>query len=90
MLRLLANEKRLLILCHLSAAGEMSVGSLSAVVGLGQSALSQHLARLRAEGLVATRRQSQSIFYRIAEPKVADLIAAMTRIFCADLDRDAP
>lgn len=87
MLRLLANEKRLLILCHLAGAGEMSVGSLAEEVGLGQSALSQHLAKMRAEGLVATRRQAQTIFYRVADPRVAEIIELMTRMFCAELKK---
>jgi ArsR family transcriptional regulator, virulence genes transcriptional regulator len=60
-LRLLANEKRLLVVCRLALEGEMSVTALGEAVSLSQSALSQHLARLRADGLVATRRQSQTL-----------------------------
>lgn len=61
-LKSIAHEGRLLVLCYLSEAGEMSVGELAGRVGLSQSALSQHLAKLRAEGLVATRKQAQTVY----------------------------
>lgn len=80
-LRALSNEARLLVLCQLGG-GEKSVGELNASVGLSQSALSQHLAKLRAEGLVATRRESQTIYYRIADPRVTQLVTALHGIFC--------
>jgi DNA-binding transcriptional ArsR family regulator len=80
-LRALSNEARLLVLCQLGR-GEKSVGELNALVGLSQSALSQHLAKLRAEGLVATRREAQTIFYRIADPRVTALVTALYGIFC--------
>jgi DNA-binding transcriptional ArsR family regulator len=83
LLRLLANEKRLLTLCQLSHAGEMSVTELGDVVGLGQSALSQHLAKLRADGLVATRREAQTLFYRIADKRIGELLVALYAIYCA-------
>ncbi|HWL82712.1 MAG TPA: metalloregulator ArsR/SmtB family transcription factor [Roseomonas sp.] len=82
MLRLLANERRLLILCLLIAEGETSVGSLVERVGLSQPALSQHLARLREDGLVATRRTGTTIHYRIADPRVARIIATLHDVFC--------
>jgi DNA-binding transcriptional ArsR family regulator len=82
LLRLLANERRLLILCRLVAEREMSVGALSAAVGLGQSALSQHLAKMRAEGLVATRRDAQTVLYRIADPNVARVLKLLKDIYC--------
>ncbi len=85
LLRLLANEKRLLILCYLIVHGEMSVGALVEAVGLSQSALSQHLAKLRDDGLVAFRRQSQTIFYRVADPKAARVIELLKDLFCPDL-----
>ena len=69
LLKLLANENRLLILCRLVVAGEMSVGDLAEAVDLSQSALSQHLAKMRDDGLVATRREAQTVFYRIADPE---------------------
>ncbi|SPJ22557.1 ArsR/SmtB family transcription factor [Palleronia abyssalis] len=82
-LALLSNANRLMVLCHL-LEGERSVGALQGQLALSQSALSQHLARLRAAGMVATRRESQSIFYRIADPRLHDLIDALYRIYCAD------
>jgi DNA-binding transcriptional ArsR family regulator len=82
LLRLLANENRLLILCRLIAAQEMSVGDLANAVGLSQSALSQHLAKMRDDGLVATRRDGQTIFYRLADKNVARVLTLLKNIFC--------
>ena len=79
----LANEKRLLVLCHL-VGGERSVGELAALVGLSQSALSQHLARLREDGLVATRREAQTVWYRLGDPRAARVLAVLHEIYCAD------
>lgn len=81
-LALLANAKRLLILCYLTQ-GEASVGSIQRAVGMGQSALSQHLARMREAGIVATRRDAQTIFYRLDDPEIASLLAALYDTFCA-------
>ena len=67
MLKALSNEKRLMILCKLLEHGEMSVNSLIVDVGLSQSAMSQHLARMRDEKIVDTRRDAQQIFYRLAK-----------------------
>ena len=78
----LGHEGRLRLLCYLAEAGEVSAGELTVRVGLSQSALSQHLGKLRAEGLVTTRKQSQVVFYRIAEPKVLDLLNALRAIYC--------
>ena len=82
------NPKRLLILCHLAklereGTGEASVGALQKEIGLSQSALSQHLARLRAAGMVATRRESQTIHYRLADDETRSLMAALYAVFCA-------
>ncbi|MTE01061.1 metalloregulator ArsR/SmtB family transcription factor [Paracoccus sp. YIM 132242] len=82
-LALLANAKRLLILCEL-VRGERSVGALQQAVGLSQSALSQHLAKLRDAGMVDTRRESRTIFYRIGDPGLAVLMAALSEAFCKD------
>lgn len=82
LLRLLANESRLLVLCRLAGEGEMGVGALAEAVGLSQPALSQHLARLREDGLVATRREAQSVFYRIADPKVGRVLALLRELYC--------
>jgi DNA-binding transcriptional ArsR family regulator len=82
-LRLLGNEKRLLVLCRLAMAGEMSVGELAEAVGLSQSALSQHLSKLRADDLVATRREAQVLHYRIRDPRVERLLEALYLIYCS-------
>lgn len=81
LLRATANEQRLLILCHL-VEGELSVGALHEQLALSQSALSQHLARLREAGLVATRREGQSIVYSLAEGPVRSLMATLHEIYC--------
>lgn len=81
LLRLLGNEKRLMVLCQL-ADGELSVGALQAMIGLSQSALSQHLALMREQGLVATRRESQTIHYRIADPAALRVIQTLAELFC--------
>lgn len=85
LLKLLGNEKRLLILCFLSVRGEMTVGELVEVVKLSQSALSQHLARLRADGLVAFRRTSQTLHYRIADRRALQVLGVLKEIYCADM-----
>ena len=82
LLKSLGNGTRLMILCHLSQA-EMSVGELQAMLGITQSALSQHLARLRSDGLVGTRRESQTIHYSLASPEAARVIATLYEMFCA-------
>lgn len=86
-LRLIANEKRLLVLCQLAQAGELSVSALGEAVKLSQSALSQHLAKLRADGLVAARRESQTLYYRIADNRIGALLDALYDIYCASPDR---
>jgi DNA-binding transcriptional ArsR family regulator len=82
LLKLLANEHRLLILCRLAAERELAVGELMKSVKLGQSALSQHLARMREEGLLATRRDAQTIYYRIANRDVARILSVLRNIYC--------
>ena len=81
LLRLLANETRLMVLCQL-ADGELSVGAIQARINLSQSALSQHLARLREQGVVATRREGQTIHYRIADPAALRVIQTLAELFC--------
>lgn len=81
LLRALANERRLAILCEL-VAGERPVGELIAAVGLQQSALSQHLAKLRAAGVVATRREAQTVYYRLHDPAAAALMSTLAEIYC--------
>lgn len=82
MLRVVGNEQRMLVLCLLVAHTEMSVGGLLEHVPLSQSALSQHLARMREEGLVSFRREAQTLYYRIADPDVEKLLATLKEIFC--------
>ena len=81
LLRALANEKRLMVLCQL-ADGERSVSDLLHGAGISQSALSQHLAVLRSKGLVATRREAQTIWYRIQDPAALKVVATLAEIFC--------
>lgn len=85
-LKLLAHEGRLLVLCHLADSGELSAGSLGRLIGLSHSAMSQHLALLRAQGLVATRRDSQTVIYRIADPRVHRLLALLKDLYCPELE----
>jgi ArsR family transcriptional regulator len=82
-LRELANPHRLMVLCSLAEAGEMKVGDIAQRVGLSQSALSQHLARLREEGLVAFTRDAQVVRYRIADARIEALLATLYQLYCA-------
>ena len=88
MLKAMANECRLLVLCHLAASGELSVGQLAERVDLGQSALSQHLARLREEGLVRTRKQAQTVYYSLCDPKAERVLILLHDLFCPELGSD--
>ncbi len=81
LLKALANESRLMILCTLMA-GEMSVGELNEQVPLSQSALSQHLASLREAGLVATRKEAQIVFYRLQGDEAVKVIEVLQSIYC--------
>lgn len=82
MLRALANERRLMILCLLVTDQELTVGNLAEELALSQSATSQHLARMREEGLIAFRREAQSLYYRIADQRVKRMIATLKAIYC--------
>lgn len=82
MLKALANEKRLMILCKLLERGEMSVLPLAEAVELSSSALSQHLARMREEGVVGSRRDRQTIHYHLADPDVGKLLQTLKSIYC--------
>ena len=81
-LKTLGNGKRLELLCALMRRGEANVTQLAAAVDLSMSAASQHLSKLRVEGLVLTRRDHQSIWYRIGDARLDDLIAALYDIYC--------
>ncbi|MGI9258024.1 MAG: ArsR/SmtB family transcription factor [Gammaproteobacteria bacterium] len=83
LLKALSNRSRLMILCSLSKE-ELSVGELHQKVPLSQSALSQHLARLRTENLVKTRRESQTIYYSLYDDRASRLIAVLYEMFCSD------
>jgi len=85
LLKAMSNEYRLLILCQL-LGGERSVGSLERAVGLSQSALSQHLARLRRDDLVRTRRVAQTIFYSLKGDEVASVLSTLYDLYCATPD----
>jgi len=78
----LANERRLMILCKLVEYGEATVGSLVDAVGISQSALSQHLSKMRDEGIVTFRKESQTVWYRIADPRIEKLFATLHQLFC--------
>src|SRR5690606_26412344 len=82
LLRTVGNEHRLLVLCLLIEDGELSVGEVLAHVDLSQSALSQHLAKMRDEGLVTYRREAQTLYYRVDNPAVEKLIATLKSIYC--------
>ncbi len=81
LLSALAHSKRLMAMCRMMDE-EVSVGVLAEAVGLGQSALSQHLSKLRALGLVTTRRDGQTIYYRLASPEARELIGTLYRLYC--------
>ena len=85
LLKSLANDQRLLILCKL-VDGELTVGQIAEHVSLSQSSLSQHLAKLRAEGLVATRKSKQHVFYSLASPEAMAIIETLYGIYCAPVD----
>src|SRR5690554_7587172 len=82
LLKAIGNENRLLVLCLLIQVGEMSVGAMLEHIPLSQSALSQHLGRMRDEGLVSYRRESQTLYYRIANPDVGKIVATLKDIYC--------
>jgi len=84
LLKALANENRLMILCSL-AQGELNVSELNDRVHLSQSALSQHLAWLRRENLVQTRRDAQTIYYSLQGTKAKAVIQVLQSIYCANL-----
>lgn len=82
LLKLLGNKHRLLIVCCLMMRGEMTVSELVSAIGLSPSALSQHLARLRGDGLVAFRRTAQVLHYRIADERAASVIEVLKDTYC--------
>lgn len=81
LMKTLGHKDRLMVLCHLSA-GEKSVGELAGLLDIPQSPLSQHLARMRKEQLVKTRREAQTIYYSIAREDAARIVALMHELYC--------
>ena len=78
----LANERRLMILCKLVEYGEATVGALVDAGGISQSALSQHLSKMRDEGIVTFRKEGQTVWYRIADPRIEKLFTTIHDLFC--------
>ena len=85
-MKLLGHSDRLMILCELKA-GEQSVGQLTEKIGISQSLVSQHLARMRYEDVVETRREAQVVFYSLKSGPAAILIDTMYNIFCKDIEK---
>lgn len=83
LLKALSHEGRLMILCHLSG-GERTVGELELLLAQRQAAVSQQLARLRADGLVTCRAEGKARLYSVSDPKAAEVIATVYRLFCED------
>ncbi len=88
-LKVLANEDRLLLLCQISH-GEMCVGELEERLDIAQPTLSQQLRVLRNEGAVATRREGKNVYYRLADPRLLSIIAALYGTYCAKPPAAAP
>lgn len=86
-LKVLGHEGRLELLCHM-IDGEHSVGALTLALGMTQPAVSQQLMRLRAEGLVCTKRRGKSVLYSIAAPEIAKVLAALRDAFCTPIDSE--
>ena len=83
-LKAIGNERRLMLLCKLVEHGEVTVSDLARDVGLSQSACSQHLAKMRDEGLVTYRRESQTLWYAIADARVETLLSTLYQLYCKD------
>lgn len=83
LLKLLGHPDRLMVLCQLKF-GEQSVGELARNLGIKQSPLSQHLARMRYEGVVSSRRDAQTMYYSIADEKVAQVVSVLYDLYCAE------
>jgi len=83
LMKTLGHKGRLMVLCQL-ASGEKSVGELSSLLNIQQSPLSQHLSRMRKEGLVDTRREAQTIFYSLKADEAGKIIECLYGLYCAD------
>ncbi len=82
-LKAMAHPLRLKILCILGGSGEISVQDIVEQVGTSQSNISQHLSILREKGILASRKDANKVFYRVADPKILQLIGAMRAAFCS-------
>jgi ArsR family transcriptional regulator, virulence genes transcriptional regulator len=85
LLSILANRRRLIILCNLMVYGELPVGELVRRLDLAQSALSQHLALMRAADIVSTRREGTTIYYSLTDERTRALLSSIKHVFCTDL-----
>jgi len=83
LMKTLGHKDRLMVLCHLTS-GEKSVGELASLLDIPQSPLSQHLARMRKESLVKTRREAQTIYYSIASGDAEQIVSLMHELYCSD------
>jgi DNA-binding transcriptional ArsR family regulator len=83
LMKTLGHKDRLMVLCHL-ASGEKSVGELASLLDIPQSPLSQHLARMRKESLVSTRREAQTIYYSISSGKAGRMVELMHELYCSE------
>lgn len=88
LLKLIGNENRLLVLYLLLQCGELSVGAIHQHMSLGQSALSQHLGRMREQGLITYRRECQTLYYRISSPDIEKIVATLKDIYCPEEQED--
>ncbi len=82
-LKILANEDRLMLLCQLSQ-GEHCVGELQTELGIGQPTLSQQLGVLRKEEVVSTRRDGKNIYYSVADPRTLEVLVLLHRLYCPE------
>lgn len=81
LLKSLANANRLMVLCHL-VNGERNVGELEQLVGLSQSSLSQHLAKLKEQGIVTSRKEGTTVFYRLRSDQAVRVLELLHRLYC--------
>ncbi|MDC7684688.1 metalloregulator ArsR/SmtB family transcription factor [Asticcacaulis sp. BYS171W] len=81
LLKILANRNRLMILCHL-VKDRRSVGELTELVGLSQSSVSQHLAKMREQDLVTTQKEGQTVYYRLHDPKLEAILSTLYLVYC--------
>ena len=88
LLKALGNQCRLLVLCHLAKSGELSIAQLTDRVGMDRSALSEHLASLREEGLLVTRKEARTVRYSLCDAKAEQLLAFLHDLFCPELGRE--